>query len=149
MKKNSKELKSFLTKNKKYLIISGVLLLVVAAVIICILCMNNNKNSLENKLKDLGKDFYENFYYDLVVKEHGVDQISKYSNIGIKVSLNTLGKFKKENEEKMNDFVNSKTKESCNKDETKVVIYPTDPYGKTDYKLEVILDCGFEENNTK
>ena len=25
-----------------------------------------------------------------------------------------------------------------------VVIYPKEPYGKTDYSIDVILDCGFE-----
>ena len=25
-----------------------------------------------------------------------------------------------------------------------VVIYPKEPYGKTDYSIDAILDCGFE-----
>ena len=28
---------------------------------------------------------------------------------------------------------------------TKVTFYPKAPYGKTDYKIEVTLDCGFDE----
>lgn len=138
-------------RNKKNVTICAIVLgvLVVAGAGIGISYSINStgakKASLENELKEMGKDFYENFYYDLVVKDHGTDQISKFNTVGIKVDLSNLERYKSDNKEKVEKFVNPKTNQSCNKDETKVVIYPEDPYGKTNYRLETILSCGFDE----
>lgn len=137
-------------KNKKNIIMvcAGVLVLVLVIVLLFVFVFNgtgNAKSKMETELKEMGKDFYENFYYDLVVKDHGKDQISKFKDVGIKVDLDNLERYKSENSDKVKDFVNPKTNESCNKNETKVIIYPEDPYEKTNYRLEVKLSCGFEE----
>ena len=92
----------------------------------------------EEDLKEMGKDFYENFYYDLVVNDHGVDQISKYENTGIKIDLDNLGRRAEENKEK-------DVYKECDKDKTKVIINPKNPYGKTDYEISVELECGFDK----
>lgn len=101
---------------------------------------------LESDLKALGKDFYENFYYDLVVKDNGIETISKFKTIGVKVSLDNIGRYKEENADIIKKFVNPKTKEECDKNSTRVIIYPQAPFGKTDNVVEVELSCGFEES---
>ena len=101
----------------------------------------DEKTVLEKKITKLGKDFYENFYYDLITEEHGVDQISKFETVGIKANLVTLEKYKKENEEKMARFKKNK----CNTENTKVIIYPMKPYGKKDYRIKVKLDCKLDK----
>ena len=37
------------------------------------------------------------------------------------------------------------TGEECNKDETRLIIYPVSPYGKKNYTVEVNLACGFDK----
>jgi len=38
--------------------------------------------------------------------------------------------------------------DKCDVDNTKVIIYPQDPYGEKDYKLEVVTACGFKGEDT-
>ena len=37
------------------------------------------------------------------------------------------------------------TKDECDKTESVIVIYPQEPYGKTDYVIDAKLSCGFEK----
>lgn len=139
--------------NKKNVIICCIVLGVIVLAAIGFLVYNiffgsekNAQKNLEAELKEMGKDFYENFYYDLVVKDHGKEQISKFKDVGIKIDLNNLGRYKSENEEKVSKFVNPKDNKECKKEDTKVVIYPEDPFEKNNYRIETILSCGFEES---
>ena len=141
-------IKKFFSNTRNIIICVGILLAIVLAVVLIVVFGNSTgkkKVELETELKELGKDFYENFYYDLVVKDHGVDQISKFKDVGIKVDLSNLERYKSENVEKVKLFVNPKTNEECNKNNSKVIIYPEDPYGKTNYRIDIELDCGFEK----
>ena len=103
--------------------------------------------NFKESLEEMATDFYENSYYDQI-KQLGnseVDEaefLSKFNATGIKISLENLeeyedGKYITE----IAKFVNSKTKEACDKYNTKAIIYPIEPYGKTDYKIEVNLEC--------
>ena len=135
--------------NKKNITIGVVVLVSVLVVVAAGIGLSyafspSKKAKLETELKEMGKDFYENFYYDLVVNSNGVDSIKKFENTGIKVDLDNLSRQNNENKEKVNDFKNDKN-EDCNKTNTKVTIYPKDPYGKTNYEIQVQLDCGFEK----
>ncbi len=140
-----------LLEEKKMLVIGGGVLAVIIITILFVIIWTsgNSAKKLENSLKEMGKDFYENYYYDQTGKtqEERAKFLAKYASIGIKINLDNLGRYNSNiNKEKIAEFVNSKTKESCNKENTKVIIYPKESYGKNDYTLEVELDCGFEEN---
>ena len=135
--------------NKKNVTIGVVVLVAVLVVVAAGFGLSyafspSKKAKLETELKEMGKGFYEDFYYDLVVNSNGVENIKKFESTGIKVDLDNLSRQNDANKEKVKDFVNDKNEE-CNKANTKVIIYPKDPYGKTDYKLEVQLDCGFDK----
>ena len=96
----------------------------------------------------MGKDFYENFYYEQVgsTNEERANFLSKYESIGIKINLDNLSRYdNNKNADKLNEFVNKKTNKSCDKVNTKVTIYPKKPYNKTSYKIETQLDCGFSD----
>ena len=130
-------------QNKRNVIICAAALLVVILAIVLVVVFAGGKENKEQKftaeLKEMGKDFYENFYYDLVVNDHGVDAISKFENTGIKVDLDNLGRRAESNKEK-------DVYKECNKENTKVIIKPKSPYGKADYEMEVELkDCGIDE----
>ena len=46
-----------------------------------------------------------------------------------------------ENKEKIDSFINKKTKEPCDAENSRVIIYPKSPYGPTDYEIKVELVC--------
>lgn len=126
------------------------LILTIAIVLIIIL---NSKRSEEDKLndmlKELGVNFYENFYYDQVGTNDTEKKefVKKYETIGIKVNLDNLSRLDSDNNKKIVDkFVNSKTKEECDKSNTRVIIYPKTPYEKDSYDIKTELVCGFDES---
>ena len=138
-------------KNKKNIIIVVVVVLVLLGSVLTIsfaLTNKSNKSVLEKRLKELGKDFYEGFYYEQLKNSQSVNLqefLLKYSTIGIKVDLDNLSRYKAGNEGILDEFVNKEKNEKCNKDNTKVIIFPEEPFDKTNYHLEVTLDCGFKK----
>lgn len=145
------KIKEFIIKNKKQvLIIIGVLFVLIIALLIFLFLVNKgdrNEKKLENYLTEMGKDFYENYYYDRVGKTDDERKkfLKEYQSIGIKVDLDNLGRYNsKVNEEKIKEFINTDTNELCDNKKTRVIIYPKENFGKTDYDLEIELSCGYD-----
>ena len=114
--------------------------------------MGVEKDEMTIYLEKMGKEFYEDFYYKQIgqTDKERHEFLEKYKDIGIKVNLDSLSRYKKEDSEKiLEEFVNSKTEEACDKTNSMVVIYPKEPYGNEDYRIDAILVCGFEETETK
>ena len=140
-------------KNKKVIIIVAafVVLAVVGTIIGFRLSSSKKveqKEELKDVLKDLGVSFYEDFYYKNIGNsdEERATKLARFESIGIKIDLDNLSRYNSsEVEDKIAKFVNKKTDEECDKKNTKVIIYPKSPYGKTDYEIETVLECGFEE----
>ncbi len=147
-------IKKFIVDNKKTIIVSGVALLLVVIVIVGAVtlfgkshALSNKKQQYENTLKDMGKDFYENYYYERTGKngEERKTFLSKYSSTGIKIDLENLGRYNgQSNKGKVAELVDPDNKNVCDAKNTKVIIMPKEGYGKTDYEIKVELDCGFE-----
>lgn len=131
---------------KKYSII--IIILVLILIIGLIIIFNDNQEEkLTNTLKDMGIDFYENFYYEKVgeTKEERINSLKRYESTGVKVSLDNLSKYNSYiNGELLKQFINKKTSNSCDRNASQVIIYPKDPFGKKNYKISIILDCGFD-----
>ena len=139
---------------KKIIIIAISVIVVVALVILCCVCLGNKKDSkkdnkaeLTANLEKLGKAFYEDFYYvrNAEAQEDIVEFIKQFEETGISVDLENIAKVSSVDQELVDSMVNSKTNKKCDNKGSKVTIYPKDPYGKTDYNIEVTLDCGFDE----
>lgn len=103
-------------------------------------------------MKELGKVYYEEVYYSSFNKEDERNEfLAKYTTLGIKTDLSNLVRSVASkndlpsSEEILAKFVNKKTGKECNRTNTKVFFYPTKPYGVKDYKIDVKVDCGFEE----
>lgn len=142
--------------NKKIIIIvSGIIVSITLLALILFLVLGKKENEslkLSSSLKELGIDFYENFYYNQVGKtdKERKEFLEKYKDIGIKISLDNLSRYKKDDMDSiLKQFVNSKTEEECDRNNSMVVIYPKDPYGKKNYAIDAILVCGFEETESK
>lgn len=148
-------MKKLKSKNKKILLVVGIILVIILLVVVLFLVFNNKENESEKlsaSLKELGIEFYEEFYYKQIGQNDKERQefLEKYKDIGIKVNLDSLSRYKKEDSEKiLEEFVNGKTEEACDKTNSMVVIYPKEPYGNEDYTIDAILVCGFEETETK
>lgn len=129
-----------LLENKKNL---GIIAIVSAAIIIIIFMSifiyNNSKTksktTVEDTLVSLGKDFYENTYYDLLEDKKLV--LSAFVDSGLNINLTNLDATINFDDEVMKTFKNK----NCDFEKTKVLIYPKDPFGKTDYTIKVELKC--------
>ncbi len=149
MEKLKMDKKKGVNKNTIVAIIA-VVVIVVLVIVGGMFLMNkkDNRKELEKSLEEMGRDFYENFYYDQIggSADERTSLLSKFTTVGIKIDLDNLGRYNNgEYKDKISEFTNKKTKEKCSKTDTKVVVYPKSPYGKTDYKMEIELDCGFEK----
>jgi lipopolysaccharide export LptBFGC system permease protein LptF len=138
--------------NKKIIIVGCLVLiiLVIATIVVVPKITYNQEKKLTNELKNLGKSFYEDNYYNGLADndEEREKVLSKYSELGMKVSLNNLVQIKNdESDDELAKFVNKKTGENCDADNSTITIYPKEPYGVTDYNIEVTLVCGFSNNN--
>ena len=141
--------------NKKNIIIIAISVVVVAALaILCFVFFGNkkdtkkdNKAELTANLEKLGKAFYEDFYYvrNAESQEDMVAFIKQFESTGISVDLENISKVSTVDKELVDSMVNNITNKKCDNKGSKVTIFPKEPYGKTDYKIEVTLDCGFEE----
>lgn len=151
-------MKEFLKYNKKGIIIGLVAFTIIGiAIILFLVFASGNKKAEEKTQKDklngylneLGKSFYEDYYYDAVESKNEDAKrefLSKFKDIGIKVNLDNLSRYNGDGvEEKIKEFKNEAKDEDCNIKDTKVIVYPKEPYGKTDYELEAVLECGFSE----
>ena len=144
-----KKLKELFIKTKKIALLSIVIVvLIIIGTIFALMPRNSKEDEIKDILKDLGKNFYENTYYDSLVKQYGEDKkneiLSNYQSQGITIDLNNIKRLNKDNEE-LKKVVNPKTKEECDGENTAVIIYTKSPYGKKDYTIEVKLDCGTNE----
>ena len=130
--------------NKRIRIISCSLIVLIIIGIIIINSLSY-ESKLKRELNNMAKDFYETYYYPGIVNVENKDQIlENMHDVGIKISLNNLMIYNNhKNEDKLELFKNDKTNEECNKEETKVIIYPHKPYKETNYKVEVVLSCGY------
>ena len=133
---------------KKIGIIAGAAVVVIAIVVGLILFLNkSNEKQLNANFTKLGKQFYEEFYYPSQEKsqEDVKAFVKKFEKTGIKVNLENIKKVSKVDQNLVKTMVNSKTKKDCDAKESYVIIYPEKPYGKTNYKIEVNLECGFKK----
>lgn len=122
---------------------------VIGGIIAAITLKGNNNEKLSASLVEMGRDWYENFYYDGFEESKRADILSRFKDIGIKVDLDNLSRYNTEvNAEKIKAFKPDE-EGGCDKTETKIVIKPKDPYGKTDYEIEAILVCGDQKNEDK
>lgn len=129
------------------IIIFGILVIVgVILLLIRLSSSSISENNLKKKLENEGKKFYEKFYFNNEeLKSLGEDEIKNflkaYKDKGLKISLYTLSTYDREDDSFINQFVNPKTKKPCDQNETKVIIYPKEPFDSKSYKIEVELSC--------
>lgn len=160
IKKEKDEIKKSNDNERLIKIIMGVVIaivLVLAIIIPIVKNSNNQEKQLEKYMKELGKVYYEDIYFEAWGEdsEGRTKLLSSHTSTGINTDLSNLARTVSgkngfpSTDEILEKFVNKKTGKSCSKTATKVYFYPTEPFGKTNYKMEVKLDCGFDKKAEK
>lgn len=140
--------------NKKVLgIIIGVFVLLIAIGTIVFVRKNANspekyEERLSQELKTLGKEFFEQFYYKQIAKDdkERKEMLEKFSELGIKISLDSLARWKYNETDKILKKFVSQEKVPCDKNETKVIIYPKSPYKSDSYTIDADIVCSKDKD---
>ena len=131
----------FLKKNRKLVIGLVIVLLALLTIFsVIVIKKSNNKNELTNIEKEIteaSKDIYENYYYNMITQS-GKDTktfFEGYTKSGIRLTLDNLIQYK--NDDKFKKIFADK----CDFKDTKIAIFPKEPYKKGDYEIKIDLDC--------
>ena len=136
-----------MNKRKKFLII---VLLIICLVVLGFLILYFTKDlriSKEEKivrdLTSMGEEVYTELYYPSISKDSNIKSVENYlksyEETGLKFSIAELEKYNEDFSEKIEKFkIGTK---QCDKKNTMVIIYPKSPYKKTDYTLEIKMQC--------
>lgn len=149
----SEQIVNYTKQHQKLVIVAiiAIIVIIVSLIVTFILTSKKNESSETNEivlndlLKDLGSDFYEQFFY-VQAGKNSKDRkkfVAKYKETGITTTLDNINKSISGLEDKIREFKNSVTDEECDKDKTQVKIIPKEPYDVKDYELEITLVCGF------
>lgn len=143
---------------KKSIAIICAIVVAIAVIVVVVLFATGtigNKNKkvekqLTARLEELGRNFYEEYYYKQVGKDEEARKnfVKGHAQNGIKIDLANLARANTiEQQNILNAFANA-TGDACSTTGTKVAIYPKEPYGPKDYEIKITLDCGFDKKET-
>jgi len=147
----------FNSKNriKSIAIIAGVVIAIIAIILLIIFNPFENKNKkikkeLEGRLVELAGYFYENQFYPKNGDDSSkIEFVKGYVANGVKVDLLNIARSKvNEKDSILAEFKNADG-ELCDNHNTKVTIYPKEPYGVKDYEVKVFLECNFDKKNNE
>ena len=100
-------------ENKKIKILVSLIIIVILVVTVTMIFLKrSNEEELNTSLKEMGKNFYENFYYEQIGSSSDERNalLSKFTTIGIKVDLENLGRYNDgEFSKEIKEFKNNKT----------------------------------------
>lgn len=136
-------------KNKKGLVIGiccAVVVLIAGVGIIVSFSNKGDKNkqiSLTEQMNLLGASWYEKNYYPSVMQRADLGEkfLAKYKDIGLKVNLENLYRTELDASSE-SDAIKARFEEKkCDIKDSRAIIYPQEPYGEKDYKIDVELKC--------
>lgn len=145
-------------ENKKIVLIVVGAILAVGLIVLLVSVLGKEKVSeeemLTKELEKIGRDYYENYYYVSAANSEELkdkkEYLQNFSSVGLKINLDNLQRYNNTLKDKnKTEFKNTEKNKKCSTEKSMVTIYPTDPYGKKDYKISVYLDCGFDKKEDK
>ena len=136
-----KKVDSFFKQKINFLIIAGIVIIALCVILFVVFRPKNgetriNNDTFQDELEKIGADFYENYYYSNLSEEEKV-KLSNYTDNGIRIDITNLVVIIPIDDSIQNQL----RKDKCDFDQTKIVIYPKEPYGKQDYSIELELSC--------
>ena len=138
-------------KNPRIVLLGLVGVVIVAGLVVAVMFVFKGDSEKKKEAEQTtyvagaGREFYTELFYKQLAegrsKEELKNFLKKYEETGINTSLDNLSRTAgKENKKKVEKLLSNEHK--CDKEKTKVFIYPKAPYGKDDYTIEVKLACG-------
>lgn len=142
-----KKVKEFFMNKKVFGLTISIVILFIGLGVLFFAFADDSKSKLELSLKEMGKDYYENYYYEMSGKNNDerANTVKNYKELGIKISLDNLERYNSSKKEEVEEFINPKTKEKCDTENTMVTIYPRGEFGRKDYDIKINLVCGFDK----
>ena len=103
----------------------------------------SKEEKIVRDLTSMGEEVYTELYYPSISKDSNIKSVENYlksyEETGLKFSIAELEKYNEDFSEKIEKFkIGTK---QCDKKNTMVIIYPKSPYKKTDYTLEIKMQC--------
>lgn len=127
-------------KKKNVIIVSLVILL--AAIIFGIIILVNtnifNETIVKSDLKKITESFY-GYYYDDNNKNNDIKSfLNQFKGTGLSITLGDLEIYL---EARTGKKIEYKSLEKCDRANTKVIIYPKEPFNKSAFDLKYELNC--------
>lgn len=98
---------------------------------------DNPKENKEDLLERIGKNFYEDYYHPEVLTVAGESLMNNLAQTGISISVSAIDVITPINKE-TKEYLDTK---KCDYENTKIFIYPKEPFGISDYTIKVDLAC--------
>ena len=146
-------MKKISEKQKKIIFYAGFILFFIVIILIFLTSNKLNENNktekdrLTNYLQAKATSFYEGAYYDTIksLNDDVATFLGNFTEEGISMSIQVLleNNVLTEDEVKEN-LINKVNNKKCDYENTKVVIYPQEPYKNNSYQVRTQLDCGIE-----
>ena len=114
-------------------------IIVVAIALVCSLILNP-EHTTKSTISKLATEYYEEYFYPNISTDDISKTMSKYANSGFsKIPLSQLLLY---NNQQNASYQPSLTK-YCDENTTYIQFFPTEPFGKTDYRIEYTYSCNF------
>lgn len=98
----------------------------------------------EQALTAIAEDYYENYFYDKFADGRSEDEVKEALAHYAEPGFRELNLVQLLNYDGAKQAENARYFEDCDQTRTAVKIWPEEPYGKSDYRLEVKLVCDEE-----
>ena len=124
--------------------ILAVIILAVITVFVALICslVFNPEHTTKSTISQLAAEYYEDYFYPNIFSGNKdmSEVLNRYTNTGLaKISLRQLLLY---NDQQNIGYQNLLTK-YCDENNTFVQFFPTEPYGKTNYRAEYTYSCNF------
>ena len=125
-----------------------VIVLAMMTVILAVLTqsMMTPENTVKRKVESIAADYYERYYYDLILNQNAVSEgelaqiMERYVGPGFaKVPFSQLTLYDGQKYAEAGKVLN----EYCDDEQSYIKIYPEAPFGRKDYHVEYHYSCNF------
>ena len=138
--------KSASLAKKTILLVILIISVAIITTLVSTLFFDNEKN-VKAKISQLTNDYYENYFYEQLVNSDKLKQLDnfeetmeKYHNGGLSIlSLRDLLLYDNKKNIQYEEYLTK----FCDKQATKIRIFPDPPYGRTDYHADITYSCNF------
>ena len=127
--------------NVKFIIIGIIIVILIAVVVGIILYFNSDaykESKIQKDLKAMTMEFYGHYYDDNNKDNNGKAYVKQFSETGLSITLGDLEIYLEGRNGSKPSYISL---EKCDRAKTNVIMYPKDPYGKTDIDLKYNLKC--------